>query len=530
MKLLAPGRFLLLALTAACTFVAGSSDLVDYEGAAKEVNNGTTDSEKSVNELNEVALIYPHDEEQDHRSNLRGRGLQQQTCATFAAGVYYHITARHSGMALHVDRGSSANGANIIQWPVHKSSRDNWRLQPTNGGYYSIVNQKSGKVANVLGGSDKNGAQIAQYSISPRSNDDWCFSNAGGEDGYFYIIARHSGKVLDVERSSMNAGANVHQWERRNGAHNQQWAVSPIDGSRRDECKQVATGGHTYQLTARHSGMAVAVKGASKDVGASIVQAPFKSTGTNDNWSFKSTSNGYYSIVNQNSGLVLNVRGGTGNNGAYVIQWRLSNRDNDDWCFQDAGDGYYNIKARHSGKYLDVFGARKTAGTPLHQWTRNNGPNQDWKLTRVAKTSSPAPNDKSPKWAGPYGLTIVAGAGANLPDGRILLWSSYARSSFQGGDRGGKTQITIFDPNTLKSTSREVANTQHDMFCPGTAVLPDGEILITGGNKAEATTSYNPKTNVWSKESKMNIPRGYHSSKCACVYVYVSEKLIHVIL
>jgi galactose oxidase len=83
--------------------------------------------------------------------------------------------------------------------------------------------------------------------------------------------------------------------------------------------------------------------------------------------------------------------------------------------------------------------------------------------------------------------------------------------TFSGGR--GQTHATIFDPETLTTTDALIADTQHDMFCPGTAILPDGELLVTGGNNNRATTSYNPQTNIWSKEVGMNIPRGYHTSK-----------------
>ena len=49
------------------------------------------------------------------------------------------------------------------------------------------------------------------------------------------------------------------------------------------------------------------------------------------------------------------------------------------------------------------------------------------------------------------------------------------------------------------------------MFCPGTARLADGRIMITGGSSSEAVTFYNPKSDQWTIGPKMNIKRGYHS-------------------
>ena len=57
-----------------------------------------------------------------------------------------------------------------------------------------------------------------------------------------------------------------------------------------------------------------------------------------------------------------------------------------------------------------------------------------------------------------------------------------------------------------------MVNTGHDMFCPGTSMLPDGKILISGGSNSSKTTLYNPATNAWSAGPDMMIARGYQSN------------------
>ena len=55
-----------------------------------------------------------------------------------------------------------------------------------------------------------------------------------------------------------------------------------------------------------------------------------------------------------------------------------------------------------------------------------------------------------------------------------------------------------------------VTNTDHNMFCPGVAILPNGEIIVSGGDSDDATSIYNPATDSWSRASPMNIARGYN--------------------
>lgn len=113
------------------------------------------------------------------------------------------------------------------------------------------------------------------------------------------------------------------------------------------------------------------------------------------------------------------------------------------------------------------------------------------------------------KWSKIYKTPLVAAAAANLPDGKVLLWSAFKPREFNS--RKGFTHTGIFNPQNGITRHAIVRKTGHDMFCPGTAVLSDGRILITGGADSAHVTMYHPKTNQWTKEPPMAIPRGYHS-------------------
>lgn len=61
-------------------------------------------------------------------------------------------------------------------------------------------------------------------------------------------------------------------------------------------------------------------------------------------------------------------------------------------------------------------------------------------------------------------------------------------------------------------SQRTIANTQHDMFCPGISSLHDGRIIISGGSDADDTTFFDPSTNTFVKGPALNTPRGYQTS------------------
>lgn len=117
------------------------------------------------------------------------------------------------------------------------------------------------------------------------------------------------------------------------------------------------------------------------------------------------------------------------------------------------------------------------------------------------------------EWEGPYGMSFVPAASANMPDGRIVAWASNMKLAFGGAP--GYTWTGIFDPSTLQTDSSRMTHTSHDMFCPGTATLPDGRIMVTGGANSGTVSIFDPSKGFdgeWVGAAPMNIGRGYHSS------------------
>jgi len=113
-------------------------------------------------------------------------------------------------------------------------------------------------------------------------------------------------------------------------------------------------------------------------------------------------------------------------------------------------------------------------------------------------------------WGAPIGFPLVPVAAAVLPDGKLLTWSSSWSQAGTGGT--GHTLTATYDPVTGVVTQREVSETGHDMFCPGISMLPDGRVLVTGGNDSHKTSIYDPATGAWTAGPPMTTPRGYQSS------------------
>ena len=97
------------------------------------------------------------------------------------------------------------------------------------------------------------------------------------------------------------------------------------------------------------------------------------------------------------------------------------------------------------------------------------------------------------KWSAPIDLKMVAASGSVLANGKLLLWSGVSPTGFGGG---GHTISTLFDPVSNALVSRDVTETGHEMFCPGTARLPDGRLMVNGGVNAKTTSIYDPVKNA----------------------------------
>ena len=111
------------------------------------------------------------------------------------------------------------------------------------------------------------------------------------------------------------------------------------------------------------------------------------------------------------------------------------------------------------------------------------------------------------KWGPTIGFPLVPVAAALLPDDKVLVWSADEDMSY--GDGQNETQTAILNLTTGQVSQETITNTHHDMFCPGVVILPNGEVMVTGGLSDRQTSIYDPKTNSWIEGPQMNIGRGY---------------------
>lgn len=135
-----------------------------------------------------------------------------------------------------------------------------------------------------------------------------------------------------------------------------------------------------YHLVNRNSGQVVDVNQSSTANGASIIQWP-SNGGANQQWQLTASGTDF-TVTNRNSGKVLDVPNASTSQGASLIQYQSNNGANQQWIITDVGTGYYRLVNRNSGLALDVNQSSTANGASIIQWPSNGGTNQQWQIVQ----------------------------------------------------------------------------------------------------------------------------------------------------
>lgn len=132
-----------------------------------------------------------------------------------------------------------------------------------------------------------------------------------------------------------------------------------------------------YTISAQSSGLPMCVVADSTALGANIEQ---RMGAASTQWSATYLGNGYYKLINVNSGLSVDVNGAQLSDGANILQWTYSGSNNQQYQFVDVGGALFKIVARHSGKVLALRANSTIDGGQFEQQTYTGATNQLFRL------------------------------------------------------------------------------------------------------------------------------------------------------
>ena len=269
----------------------------------------------------------------------------------------------------------------------------------------------------------------------------------------------------------------------------------------------------TTDVVAVSSGQCLNVYGGQTTSGAQIIQWPCDG-GSNSNWTLTPLSNGNYHIAALNSGMCLNVPGASQQSAVQLIQWpcQALAATNDQWAIKQVSLSTYQIISVATGQCVNVNGNSQAQGASIIQYpcqSASGVTNDQFSLYLPSAATGTLPSS----WSGVIPMPITPVGIANLPNNKLMMWSADSPVSFTGdtGYGANQTYTAIFDATTNTPSASTIVNTGANMFCPGTATLPNGNLLINGGSSSPKTQIYNWQTNTWAASGNMSIPRGYEA-------------------
>ncbi len=94
-----------------------------------------------------------------------------------------------------------------------------------------------------------------------------------------------------------------------------------------------------------------------------------------------------YGMLNEKSGLALEIPGNTNVHGTGLQQAPFTGGAGQQWRFNDLGQNVWNVPNPGNSLLWDDAGSSTTAGTPIIQWDANSAAAQKWKLRPTGKGS-----------------------------------------------------------------------------------------------------------------------------------------------
>ena len=269
----------------------------------------------------------------------------------------YAVVSKHSGLALRA--AGTKDDANISAWVDDGSSAVRFvfaKAKLVGDGIYSVSpRQNLAEVADVPNQDKGAGVQVALWKYNKGANQKWQLVDRGGEA--YTIQAAHSGKYLQDSAGKVVQAA-------RSGADSQLW---------------VATWrGTGVVLTNKATGRAITVSGSAKDGAALTATA---STGaTSQRFAFTKRNlleGGLYTMRSGTGARVLDVNGASKSDGANVQLWTSNSAHNQKYAIGALSNGYYTIINLNSGKAVSAAGS--AAGSNVRQDAYKGTASQLWK-------------------------------------------------------------------------------------------------------------------------------------------------------
>jgi hypothetical protein len=121
----------------------------------------------------------------------------------------YYIVKTPAGLALDVQNGSTADGANVQLYTANNTDAQKWALAQNSDGSYTLSAARARKALDIKSASTADGANVQIYTANATAAQKWTPVPTG--DGYFYLKSA-LGTYLAASGGGVASGANVYSY------------------------------------------------------------------------------------------------------------------------------------------------------------------------------------------------------------------------------------------------------------------------------------------------------------------------------
>ena len=153
-----------------------------------------------------------------------------------------------------------------------------------------------------------------------------------------------------------------------------------------DDIQPVING--QYVLVNRNSGLVMEVSGGSTDWGANVRQYSYNHEAY-QHWNVSRVDSrvggdfSYYTMTAAHNNLSPDLLNWSLEDGGNIIVWDDAKGANQQWYLEYAEDGWFFIRSRHSAKCIEVVNASTGNGANIQQGDKDGGQNQQWRFIPV---------------------------------------------------------------------------------------------------------------------------------------------------
>lgn len=299
-------------------------------------------------------ISYAEETKEENVQTLSVEKAQEQIIKD---GIYR--TSMHGNdychMSLEIENGSKQVEANVQigTWINKNNDKNKFKIvYDETSGYYTIQSVISGNMLDVQNGGMTSGTNVWQHGSNGTDAQKWTIRHNSKDDTYS-IISKKNGLYLDIQDGNMSNGTNIRVYTGNNSNAQKFKLVKQENKS----IKYLENDRYKI-LTKLKETTGFDMESASKTDGG-ILQIWNYEKAKQQQFEMK-YQNGYYYIINRNSGKALQA------NGKSIKQYSLDySNDNQKWELRLVDNKYYSIISKASGLCINVPDAKATNGTDL---------------------------------------------------------------------------------------------------------------------------------------------------------------------